>query len=1122
MTTLEQAAASVYRPLASTATGTRVVADAFSLFIDPAEQYQESQVKLQEVEFAAFAIGGLAAGVSAAPAAGALRASALVQLPLSDSSGAAATAVQPVTLYGPGDVRGLDFAQIVRRHPSPGAATAEETVLAHVEFDRPELPWQFSAAPAAAGGTLRPWLALIVVEKSNASWEPATGMLPVLRVPLAELPDLGQAALWAHAQAQAADNAASLGVRLSPAYADVNLSRLVSPRILRQDTDYVAAVVPILDAGVRAGLGLPAGTLDPAWSPGSADPVRLPVYDRWEFRTGPDGDFRRLALRLDGVVPPYEVGRRFVDASAPGEPLDDLPEGEPGARQVLRCALFSPTTPTEAQAAIENAAWPEAMVEVLQQELNRPAQIEGTQERSDGMPNEPIVGPRIYAAAHRGSETVAGGDWFAQLNLHPMNRIVGGLGTRVVQRDQESLMQAAWAQLGEIEKANEAIRQAQFAELMAERLHARIAALQPGRLLQVAAPLSTRVTLNAGRTLACDVATSATAPAALAGAFRRAVRPGGPMLRRAAPDARARSGTLVGEGATLRDFTRLATNADGIGRLEAASIGLLDTERAAQVLNVAPLAVGGTLTAASAGMAGGLPGFFTRPAEWGQAAAHFDFAGSVASRWSERLQRTPDNPVLAAIREQRVAPLAAELATARTLAGSVYRERLVSQAVAFNNALVTRLQTGRVGGAAGPALAVDPGAAIRIGAGRLRAGNVAGNAMARSGGASIRLPTQAFGRVTTPITGVSALDPSNLTRIPQRDTDAGPAVDEARGRALASLAALAPRPVTPVLDRVAGLRLDQLRASVELLVDPAAVLTLPEVPRRAPASVGGLLEVLQPSRTVRAALRGRLVLSDAIRARWPMENLLRPIMAAPRFNRPMYEALNDYDRDWLVPGLGLLPADDFVTVLETNPAFVESFLVGLSDEMGRELLWRGFPTDRRGTCFWRFWDREQDELAEPIHRFVRTALGRHVTTGGDGGSSPRAAIVVKSELVRRFPDLIIDVVRNQGTADAPVFETEASPQQAARELFAAFLAPDIAILGIDLSIDELDRPESDWWILVAEHPTAIRFERPDDAAVGTATFLPAGGSVDGASFAADRLHDPTRVAFRATDLIRRG
>jgi len=27
--------------------------------------------------------------------------------------------------------------------------------------------------------------------------------------------------------------------------------------------------------------------------------------------------------------------------------------------------------------------------------------------------------------------------------------------------------------------------------------------------------------------------------------------------------------------------------------------------------------------------------------------------------------------------------------------------------------------------------------------------------------------------------------------------------------------------------------------------------------------------------------------------------------------------------------------------------------------MGRELLWRGYPTDQRGTCFRRFWDRKR-------------------------------------------------------------------------------------------------------------------------------------------------------------------
>ena len=31
-------------------------------------------------------------------------------------------------------------------------------------------------------------------------------------------------------------------------------------------------------------------------------------------------------------------------------------------------------------------------------------------------------------------------------------------------------------------------------------------------------------------------------------------------------------------------------------------------------------------------------------------------------------------------------------------------------------------------------------------------------------------------------------------------------------------------------------------------------------------------------------------------------------------------------------------------------------MVGLNDEMGRELLWRQFPTDQRGSYFRQFWD----------------------------------------------------------------------------------------------------------------------------------------------------------------------
>ena len=86
---------------------------------------------------------------------------------------------------------------------------------------------------------------------------------------------------------------------------------------------------------------------------------------------------------------------------------------------------------------------------------------------------------------------------------------------------------------------------------------------------------------------------------------------------------------------------------------------------------------------------------------------------------------------------------------------------------------------------------------------------------------------------------------------------------------------------------------------------------------------------------------------------------LEPIMDAPSFPQPMYEALRDISQDFLFPGLEHVPANT-VTLLQPNPNFVESFLVGLNAEMSHELLWRNYPTDQRGTYFQQFWDTEDD------------------------------------------------------------------------------------------------------------------------------------------------------------------
>ena len=73
---------------------------------------------------------------------------------------------------------GLDPAQIIRRVPEEGTADAEESFLAHVEFDRPELPWLFTPL-RPQGDRLQPWLAAAdpplaerLVEPARAADEP--------------------------------------------------------------------------------------------------------------------------------------------------------------------------------------------------------------------------------------------------------------------------------------------------------------------------------------------------------------------------------------------------------------------------------------------------------------------------------------------------------------------------------------------------------------------------------------------------------------------------------------------------------------------------------------------------------------------------------------------------------------------------------------------------------------------------------------------------------------------------------------------------------------------------------------------------------------------------------------
>ena len=72
---------------------------------------------------------------------------------------------------------------------------------------------------------------------------------------------------------------------------------------------------------------------------------------------------------------------------------------------------------------------------------------------------------------------------------------------------------------------------------------------------------------------------------------------------------------------------------------------------------------------------------------------------------------------------------------------------------------------------------------------------------------------------------------------------------------------------------------------------------------------------------------------------------------------------------------GARPAD--------QPRFVEAYMVGLNVEMARELLWRGFPTDQRGTYFDAFWGTARRGPVSRRHR-AAARVGRSACSAPTG------------------------------------------------------------------------------------------------------------------------------------------
>lgn len=1005
---------------------------------------------------------------------------------------------------GPGDIVGIDPRIIVRTEPRAGNHNFEPNYLAAIEFDPPDFPWMFTPAVPDANNRLMPWLALVVFDAGQVD-EPRVRpgrLLPSVVLPAGTpLPNLADAWMWAHAQV-VRDNPAQDPVAMLKDAPTRNLSRLVCPQRLRPDAGYVACLVPVFKPGRESGLGRPLAAdarLEPAWigTAASAD-LELPIYYHWTFGTGPAGDFEALARRLqtpkdyqgnpDIAGKLSKLGRRptEVDADHVLQPHDARAQGKAFLNSrylaqyegALLSLQISDNDPPDAGAVVDIAGDLAIILnagEAMAQGVVAP----------EGQPDHvPVVGPPIYGAWHAATHQVNAGQrdkWLNGLNCSVPRRMSAGVGTRVVQANQEVFMQAAWRQAGDIIKAERLFSLAHLSRKSLARLVIRIQRLPESRRLALLAPAASRIRIGPALTIHGQAVASSLPEGFQDGALRRSLRPGRALLRRAA-------------GAGMRQLESLADNFRAAAT--AASFAQparfrSDALAGLKGLDGVALPTGPDARLAIPGFDGGLPVAAARNllAASGEAAARLDATGWRSAPLGERLKAgvllDSHYHRLDLLGEQLAASGATAVPSRDELAATLRSTRALRP-----EGVLLKVLAGDGGGfsLAAQGLKVDARGGSLLAQGtpvRGRAMSMAGSvaavnvtAIRRYGNASLfnSLPANTLpvasgrdepvaivsgaGGSFKPVGGIAPVAPGqgSITVAPPVS---GKAVLDRFSKAWRDKLARDRQPAPPKGIGLAVVPFDYVRTAVQATValDPGTLVT---------KRVESLLQLGATDFSARGAPAGYLgpVLKNLERFVIPLT--YDRVMAYPKLDEALYQRLVDLDKSAFMPGVEDIP-NDTILLVKTNPKFVESFLVGSNHEMGRELLWRGFPTDCRGTPFqkfWRYFDRNRLDI-DPIHQWNRSArLGQ---AGGHCGEA-RLALLIRGQLLRRYPNTNIYAVRKVG--NEPDFAT------------GTFVHPDGGgVIGNDIVFFLFPLAASEakdhWWVL-EEPMTEPRFGFDDE------------------------------------------
>lgn len=258
-----------------------------------------------------------------------------------------------------------------------------------------------------------------------------------------------------------------------------------------------------------------------------------------------------------------------------------------------------------------------------------------------------------------------------------------------------------------------------------------------------------------------------------------------------------------------------------------------------------------------------------------------------------------------------------------------------------------------------------------------------------------------------------------------------------------------------------------------------------------------VMQGFQPGPNLFRRLRGKLKTFAA--------SLDKPLMAYPRFPVPVYHHLKDLSADYILPNVSNIP-ENTIALMTPNTQFIESFLAGMNHEFARELLWREFPTDMRGSYFRHFWEYDNDPTCEllPMPNESEDDFNRRVVDfqnkavdinemhrwskalGNNHERSFGLMLLFRGELFKKYPGTLVYLQRGEwhnGIAGAmPRKLSSYEKGNVQWPMISGNIEPDIWFFGFSLEAaaaagNTTNNPG--WFVVLRERPGEISFGLAD-------------------------------------------